>query len=205
MKEMWEQRFSNKEYVYGKEPNDFLKQEIDKLNPGKALFIGEGEGRNAVYAARKGWNVLATDWSENARSKALNLAAENKVKIEYILSDFESLEIENNSFDLIVLIFIHIETEQRQKLHSKVVNGLKPGGYVILESYDIDQLKYNSGGPKTTDLLYTLEDIYTDFNQLDIIKFSKEIINLNEGALHQGKASVIKYIGKSISETYHNS
>ena len=205
MKEMWEQRFSNKEYVYGKEPNDFLKEEIDKLNPGKALFIGEGEGRNAVYASSTGWNVLATDWSENARSKALKLASENKVKIEYTLSDFESLEIKNNSFDLIVLIFIHVEAEQRQKLHSKVVSGLKPGGYVILELYDIDQLKYNSGGPKTTDLLYTLEDIYTDFNQLDIIKFSKEIINLNEGVLHQGKASVIKYIGKSMSEIYHNS
>lgn len=196
MKEMWEKRFSEENYVYGKEPNQFLKEEIDKLKSGKALFIGEGEGRNAVYAASKGWQVDATDWSENARNKAINLANENNVSINYFLADFESLSIDKNSYDLIVLIFIHVDVALRKSLHSKVKNGLKHDGHIILESYDLDQLKYNSGGPRTPDLLYTLEDIYTDFNELEVIRFSKDVISLKEGPLHQGDASVIRYVGK---------
>lgn len=70
-----------------------------------------------------------------------------------------------------------------------------PGGKIILEAYDKDQLKYNSGGPKNPDLLYSLEEIYTDFNELGIIAFSKELIHLDESSLHQGEASVIRYVG----------
>jgi hypothetical protein len=80
-------------------------------------------------------------------------------------------------------------------MNKKIINALKPGGRIVLECYEIDQLKYKSGGPKSKELLCSLEDVYTDFNELDIIAFSKQIIQLNEGPLHQGDASVIRYVG----------
>ena len=195
MKEMWEDRFSKEEFVYGTEPNQFYKGEIDKLQPGKALFIGEGEGRNSVYAAKLGWQVDATDWSENARKKALEWAKTNNVGINYENGSFEELHIKENEYDLVVFIFIHVYPELRENLHSQAVKSLKPGGRIILEAYDKDQLKYKSGGPKNPDLLYSLEDIYTDFNELEIDTFSKDVIYLKESRFHEGDASVIRYVG----------
>lgn len=195
MKELWEQRFANEEYMYGKEPNEFLKAELENITPMKALFIGDGEGRNSVYAAKIGWQVEANDWSENAKIKALKWARENNVSINYNIVDFENMKLDPESYDLIVLIFIHVDAPLREKLHSMVISALKKDGRIILEAYDKDQLKYNSGGPKTLDLLYSLEEIYTDFNDLEIIKFSKETVTLSEGKIHQGKSSVIRYVG----------
>lgn len=195
MKELWEQRFANEEYMYGKEPNEFLKAELENITPKKALFIGDGEGRNSVYAAKIGWQVEANDWSENAKIKALKWARENNVSINYNIVDFENMKLDPESYDLIVLIYIHVDAPLREKLHSMVFSALKKDGRIILEAYDKDQLKYNSGGPRTLDLLYSLEEIYTDFNDLEIIKFSKETVTLSEGKIHQGKSSVIRYVG----------
>ena len=192
---MWEERYAGDEFVYGNEPNKFFKSKIDKLKPGKALFIGDGEGRNSVYAAKLGWQVDANDWSENARKKALNWAKENKVSINYNITNFEELVLEPNSYDLIVFVFIHVIPELRERLHSIASNALVPGGRIILEAYDKDQVKYHSGGPKNLDLLYSLEEIYTDFSELGIESFSKELIHLTESSYHQGEASVIRYVG----------
>ena len=192
---MWEERFANNEYVYGTEPNSFYKSEIDKLTPGKALFIGDGEGRNSVYAAKLGWLADANDWSENARKKALDLARKNNVEINYHISSFEDLKLTGKSYDLIVFIFIHVDPELREKLHKMAVDALAPGGRIIFEAYDKDQINYNSGGPKNSDLLYSLEEIYNDFNELGIVGFSKEIVTLNESSIHTGEACVIRYVG----------
>lgn len=193
---MWDERFSAEHYVYGKEPNQFFKEQIEHLTPGRALFVGEGEGRNSVYAALKGWIVDAVDISEEAKKKAGRLAAEAGVKINFTVSDISEFTPAENHYDLIVLIFFHVMPDLREESHAKLVKALKPGGRIVLESYEKDQLKYNSGGPKNSDLLYSLEDVYTDFNELDIIAFSKQTIPLDEGPLHQGEASVIRYIGQ---------
>ncbi|MBN1301635.1 MAG: class I SAM-dependent methyltransferase [Melioribacteraceae bacterium] len=195
MKDKWDERFANKEYMYGKDPNKFFKQEIDKLTPGKALFIGEGEGRNAVYAATLGWQVDAVDWSENARKKAISLAIDKNTTINYYLSAFNDLTIREDYYDLIVFIFIHEEPDLREKLHSLALKGLKKGGVIILEAYEKEQLKFKSGGPKNPEMLYSLEDIYNDFNELSISHFSKEIISQQEGFIHNGNAAVIQYVG----------
>lgn len=193
---MWDQRFSSEQYVYGNEPNQFFKEQIENLTPGKALFIGEGEGRNAVYAATKGWSVDAVDISKEAKNKALKLASELNAKINFTVSDISEFTPAENEYDFVVLIFFHVMPDLREQTHHKVVNALKPGGRTLLECYEKDQLKYKSGGPKNETLLYSLEDIYTDFNELDIISFSKKIIRLEEGPLHQGDACVIRYVGE---------
>ncbi len=195
MKEIWDKRFSKENFVYGKEPNQFFKHEIEKLTPGKLLLPGDGEGRNAVFAAQLGWDVTCIDFSEEAKNKALKFASEQGVEINYILGDVLSAFPRDIKYDAIALVFLHLAEDEREILHRNVVNSLAPGGRVILESFDRDQLKHNSGGPKETSLLYTLEQIYTDYNQLELDIFSKELVELNEGDKHVGQASVIRLSG----------
>jgi len=109
MTEIWNQRYAQKEYVYGIKPNEFYKEQLLKLQPGKILFPAEGEGRNAVFAALNGWDVVAFDSSMEAKKKAEKLADENKVELKYLISSIEEFEFEENSFDTIVLVYVHTE------------------------------------------------------------------------------------------------
>lgn len=196
MKHLWNERFAKEEYAYGKEPNTFFKQEIDKLLPGRILLLGEGEGRNAVYAAKLGWEVDSVDWSEKGKVKAEKLANEYNVKINYFLSDLSEYEPNENYYDAVGLIFLHLDPDLREKIHTKVNSALKNGGVVILESYSKEQLSNSSGGPKDPDLLHSLEEIFSDFADLEIISFSKEKLELSESKLHTGEADVIRLVGK---------
>ena len=196
MKDFWNERFSQKEFIYGKEPNNFFKEELDKLEPGKLLLIGEGEGRNAVYAAQKGWNVDAFDWSAEGKRKAEKFAEEKKVEINYTIQDLNNFLPKENYYDAAGIVFVHLEEVLREAVHQKINNSLKHSGSVIMEVYEKEQMKYNSGGPKTSALLYSLEEIYEDFQDLDFQIFSKEIIELNESATHKGKAAVIRLSAK---------
>jgi SAM-dependent methyltransferase len=195
MKKQWNNRFNSEEYVYGIEPNEFFKEQISKITPGRLLLLGEGEGRNGVYAAKNGWTVDAYDWSESAKIKALKLARNNNCMIDYKIEDLTNLILHFNMYDAVGLIFLHLEEELREVVHAKVINTLKPGGKVILESYATEQLSYTSGGPKELELLYSLEDIVTDFNSLNYDLLSKEKVILNEGELHKGEAMVIRMVG----------
>lgn len=195
MKQLWNERFSADKYVYGTSPNEFFKEQISKLAPGKLLLLGEGEGRNAVYAAKRGWTVDAVDWSENAREKALKLARSNNVMIDYQIADLDEIFFHFSAYDAVGLIFVHMDEELREAVHQKAIKTLKPGGRIILEAYEKDQLNKNSGGPKDIKLLYSLEDIVGDFKSLTYEVLSKETIQLNEGELHNGEASVIRLVG----------
>ncbi len=191
----WNDRFSKDEFVYGKEPNKFLKEEIKKIAPGKILFLGEGEGRNAVYAASLGWNVDAVDYSDAAKAKTEKLSLEKKVKVNYHVEDLFTYSPKQNYYDVVAVIYIHFDKDLRKILFSIAEDSLKSGGKIILEVFEKDQIKYSSGGPKETELLYSLEDIAENLIDLEFEKFSKENIDLDEGALHQGKAEVIRFVG----------
>ena len=103
----WDNRFSSSQYIYGTEPNQFLKQELSTLAPGKLLLPGEGEGRNALWAAKNGWEVTAIDFSQMAIQKAENLFAENSLAVTYFVDDIFTIDI-NDEFDAIALAFLHI-------------------------------------------------------------------------------------------------
>jgi len=195
-KEHWNDRYSKDEFIYGKEPNKFFEEEVNKLNPGKILMLGEGEGRNAVYAASLGWNVDAVDQSEAGKTKATQLSSERKVKINYYVEDLYSYTPKQNHYDAAVFIFLHLEESLRSPVFKKAIDSLKPGGKIILEVFEKDQIKYDSGGPKDEELLYSLEDISEELIELEFEKFSKEIVILDEGRYHQGKASVIRFVGE---------
>jgi len=192
----WDERFSEKEYVYGSEPNAFFKEQLDKLNPGRLLMLAEGEGRNAVYAAKLKWQVDAVDFSEQARLKALKLAEREQVNINYTISDLTEYKIKNNYYDAIGIVFCHLEENDVVKIFAEAQKGLKPNGLIICEVFSVNQLGRNSGGPKNPDLLYTIDKMKILFNELKIIYLDECTVNLNEGILHQGEASVIRYVGK---------
>ena len=124
-KDFWNSRYSEQEFAYGTEPNEFLKEQLENLKSGTALFLGEGEGRNAVYAAKLGWQVDAVDFSSSAKVKALKLAEENNVKINYEVCDLNEYEFKENYYDLVVMIFLHLPLELREKVFKNSINSLK--------------------------------------------------------------------------------
>jgi SAM-dependent methyltransferase len=195
MLEMWNNRYKVEEYVYGREPNSFFKSEIIDLDPGELLLPAEGEGRNAVFAASLGWKTTAFDYSVVGQAKALKLAQENKVSIDYFLSSFDEINFESEQFDCIGLIFVHQPSDKREEYFNKLISYLKPGGIIILEAYSKDQLKNKTGGPKEEDMLYSKPELENLFKSLSSYDISLVETNLNEGLLHNSKSSVIRMTG----------
>ncbi len=195
MKDFWDSRYAEPEFAYGTEPNEFFKSKIKKLEPGNLLLLGEGEGRNAIFAARLGWNVTAVDYSEYAKAKAEKLAATADININYVVRNLSDYLPPKNYFDAVGLIYLHLPQDLRETVHAGCVESLKAGGRIILECFDKEQIKYNSGGPKNIDMLYSLEDVFTDFQNLEIELFEKATINLTEGKYHNGPAEVIRFAG----------
>ncbi|MFY8096221.1 MAG: class I SAM-dependent methyltransferase [Flavobacterium sp.] len=195
MKQFWNERYAEHEFAYGKEPNQFLKAHLHLLPKGKILFVAEGEGRNAVFAAKNGFQVYAFDYSDSGRKKAKDLASENNVVIDYEVSDVLQLSYEKNSFDAIVFIFAHFPLDIRKKAHEKLLTLLKINGKILFEAFSKEQINYTSGGPKDSAMLFSEDEVKNEFTCVNFDFLKTEIIDLNEGSHHQGKGSVIRFIG----------
>ncbi len=193
---MWDERYANENFVYGIEPNEFFKKELQALKVGRLLLPAEGEGRNAVFAASQSWQVSAFDLSKEGRLKALELARKNQVDIDYEIAGFEDLTFEKESFDCIALIYAHVPEDKRKDYHQLIAKYLKPGGVLILEGFSKEQLGKKSGGPGQIGMLFSKENLLADFSELEIIKLEELDVELSEGEFHQGTASVIRYVGK---------
>lgn len=196
MSEFWNQKYATSDYLYGVEPNVFIKEQLQKLQAGRILFPAEGEGRNAVYAAQLGWKVLAFDASYQARKKALKLASAKDVCLDFRLLDYQSAAFEPNSFDAIGLTFTHLPPPLRSSMHQKYLQWLKPGGTILLEAFTPDQLNYSSGGPKAPEMLFTRQQLEADFKGATSIHIEEKTVLLDEGPGHQGMASVIRCVLK---------
>lgn len=195
-KNLWDQRYSEEGHAYGITPNAFFAEQIQRFAKGKLLLPAEGQGRNAVFAARLGWKVTAFDFSENARASALQLAASENVDINYQLQDFTSLKLPENEFDLVGLIFSHMHPSVRHEVHQKILNSLKPGGDLILEAFHKNQLGKTSGGPKSLELLYGESELESDFAGMEILLLEEVNAFLDEGQYHQGEASLIRLLAR---------
>lgn len=194
MKEFWNDRYSAEDFVYGKEPNAFFKSEIDKLPAGNLLLPSEGEGRNAVYAAKLHWKADAFDQSEKGREKCEALAKENNVTVHYTVADALEIELEEDKYDMIALIFAHYPSSIRKQVHQKCIKALKPGGLLLLEAFNPLQLNNESGGPKDTDMLYTAKLLKADFATLTIRYLKELTVDLSEGKHHSGKGDVVRLL-----------
>lgn len=198
MENLWDQRYAADAYVYGTEPNNWFVEKLKILKPGKLLLPAEGEGRNAVWASSQGWQVTAFDQSPEAKTKALKLANEKEATlgINYLVKDLRCFRAEENSFDAIALIYVHMPTEFRHKVHTELVKMLRPGGCLIFEAFSKEQITNTSGGPKNLDLLYDADEIKQEFQILKLLEFYNIRIHLEEGELHHGIANVIRFFGR---------
>lgn len=195
MNQFWNERFSTEEYAYGTEPNEFFKQHLEKLSPGKILLPGEGEGRNAVFAAKLGWKVTAFDSSTEGKRKAEKLAMKNNLHIDYQISDYESAHFDLEKYDVIALIYAHMDPMQRKNYHQKIASWLKTGGTLILEGFSKKQINNNTGGPRNIGMLYSKKELQEDFASFHDLDITETDIIFNEGTFHQGKASVVRVFG----------
>jgi SAM-dependent methyltransferase len=203
MNQKWDERYKDNEFAYGTEPNVFFKEWLLKFEPGKILMPADGEGRNGVFAAQLNWDVTSFDLSSEGQQKALKLAKENKVSLDYIVGDLEQLEFEKNSFDAIGLIYAHFSAETKSKLHKKLNDYLKPGGIVIFEVFskrhlDLKKANPKVGGPDNSNDLFSIAEILADFEKFEILYLEEEEIILNEGKFHVGTGSVIRFVGKKV-------
>jgi cyclopropane fatty-acyl-phospholipid synthase-like methyltransferase len=196
---IWDERYRSDEYIYGTEPNVFFSEQLLKLKPGRILLPAEGEGRNAVFAAKNGWDVFAFDQSKEGRNKAMKLAGAYNVHINYNIADAALVDYLSGEFDAAALIYTHFPPAQRSVFFEKLKGSLKPGGVLIFECFSKRQTEYrknnpNAGGPVDESLLYTTEEMKEAFSDMQIVFLAETEIMLNEGKLHSGTSSVVRMI-----------
>ncbi|PJZ43750.1 class I SAM-dependent methyltransferase [Leptospira brenneri] len=197
----WDERYSKEEFAYGEIPNQFLEAQLPKLDRGSILFPAEGEGRNAVYAAKLGWKVSAFDISSEGQKKAFQLAKREEVSIDYQVGTIESFNYTKEQFDAIALIYAHFPANIKSEYHQKLGALLKQGGYIIFEAFSKRHLEYlakdeKMGGPKEIDMLFSIEEIQSDFPNYHISILEEKEVELKEGAFHDGTGSVIRFVGQ---------
>lgn len=194
----WDQRYAEPGFVYGREPNRFLASQLAALSPGHLLLPGEGEGRNAIWAARQGWQVTAFDQSPVAQAKALDWAREEGLTIRYDVDDVRTFDLQAAAPTHIGLIYCHLPVPLRQDFHRRIVQALPPGGMVVLEAFHPRQILngMTSGGPKELDMLMSRETLEAEFAGLDIVYLAEAVQYLSEGAFHSGRAETVSMLAR---------
>lgn len=196
--ERWEARFKEPGYHFGTEPNAFLKSKAHLLKPGeKALSVADGEGRNGVFLASLGLDVLSIDFSPSALVKSRALAKERGVTLRTELADLETWKWPVLEFDVIVGIFFQfLPPPLLTRVLLDIKRSLKFGGLLLIEGYGLKQLEYKTGGPGVADQLYTkamLENVFLEFASLEITEYDAE---LSEGDRHVGMSALVDLVGR---------
>jgi SAM-dependent methyltransferase len=191
---MWDERYSAEEYVYGTNPNNFLEANVSSIPKGKVLSLAEGEGRNAVFLAKQGYSVTAVDASLVGLNKARKLAEENGVIVEFIHTDLAEYDLGENKWDGSVSIFCPLPSSIRKQLHKKVEAALKRNGVFLLEAYTPAQLKYDTGGGNSVDVMQSKESLSLELAGLKfkhLIELERDVV---EGIYHTGIGAVVQAI-----------
>jgi SAM-dependent methyltransferase len=195
----WDDRYSKDEFAYGTEPNRWLAERAGVLPPGaRVLCLGEGEGRNAVWLAQRGFVVDAVDGSQVGLAKAQRLAAKRGVRIGTWVGDLAAYRPEPGGHDAVVLVFVHLPPEIRARVHAAAAAALVPGGVVIVEAFTPRQLGRPSGGPRQADMLYDAELLRGDFPGVEWSVLEEAEVDLDEGPHHQGRAAVVRGVGRIV-------
>ena len=191
----WDERYALDGFAFGTEPNDFLRQEAHRIPQGRVLCLGEGEGRNAVFLAEQGYEVVGVDRSQVGMDKAQALARSRGVFVETVVSSIEDFELAEGEWQGIVSVFFHLPAKLRRRVHESVVRGLAPGGILILEAYTPKQLEFGTGGPPDLERLLSLEILEEELRGLEFLVGQEREREVHEGRMHNGLGSVVQVVG----------
>jgi protein-L-isoaspartate O-methyltransferase len=194
----WNERFAAEDYVFGKAPNAFLASQAARLRKGmRALAVADGEGRNGVWLAEQGLDVVSVDSSSVALAKAQRLAAERGVKITTINADLETWDWSGGPYDLIAAIFIQFAAPAlRTKLFARMKASLAPGGILILQGYRPEQLTYRTGGPPIAENMYTAAMLGAAFGDIEILHLLEHDSVIEEGRGHSGMSALVDFVAR---------
>jgi SAM-dependent methyltransferase len=193
----WQGRFTVPEYLFGTEPNVFLATQKDLLpKRGRALAVADGEGRNGVWLAEQGLDVLSIDFSPAAQAKARALAQMRGVAITIERVDLAQFDWPDAEFDVVVDIFTQFfGPDGRAAKFAGIRKALKPGGLLLLQGYRPEQLAYATGGPKQVENMYTRALLEREFAAFKSVRIEEYDVEMHEGAAHGGMSAVIDLVG----------
>lgn len=197
----WEARYAEPGYAFGTKPNDFLREQVNALPPGPILCLAEGEGRNAVWLAQRGYDVTAVDLSTRGLQKAQRLASDRRVKIKTIQADLATFPIQAGAWAGIVSIFAHTPSAVRKRVHASVVSGLRSGGVFLLEAYRPEQASLTTGGPADDDRLLNLERLKSELGALEWLVAQEVERDVLEGKYHTGRSAVVQLVARKRPQT----
>lgn len=192
----WDEKYGVPEYLFGREPNDYLRSQLWRLpKGGRVLAIGDGEGRNSVWLASKGLSVAAVEGSHVAVAKARALAAEAGVEVSFHTADLLKWSWPKAAFDVVLSVFVHFQPEARRAVHAHVDAALKPGGLFVVEGFHARQIERQSGGPPF-DMLYDAPSLHADFPGYAVVELFEGVVLLDEGVRHQGLGEVVRMVAR---------
>ena len=194
----WDERFARPGFAYGDAPNDFLVEALPRLPRGRALSLGEGEGRNAIFLARNGFEVTAVDASVVGLAKARARAEAAGVSLTTVHADLAAWRPARDHFDVVVAVFCHLPPALRRDVHRAALAALRPGGAVVIEAYTPAQLAHGTGGPKDPSLLYTLDALREDLAGASFEVAIERTREIHEGALHDGMSAVVQVLARRV-------
>ncbi len=182
-KEAWNERYSGGDLVWASAPNQFLVSEVSDLGPGKAVDLGCGEGRNAVWLAERGWDVTAVDFSETGIGKGREMAVARGTAVDWVVADLNEYEPAAATFDLVIDFYVHLPPDQRRSLTSKAASAVAPGGTVLIVGHDLTNLADGYGGPQDFAILQSPETIAPALSPLEVVKAERvtRIVENDEG------------------------
>jgi len=194
----WNARFAADDYYFGTKPNRFLCEHAALLpKSGRVLAVADGEGRNGVWLAEQGLDVLSIDFSPMALAKARKLARERGVKLETAEADLAKWRWPRAAFTAVVAIFIQFAGPAlRDRIFAGVTRALKPGGLLLLQGYRPKQLEYKTGGPPIAENLYTEELLRAAFADLEILELASHDDPIHEGRGHDGMSALIDFVAR---------
>lgn len=199
--QFWDQRYAEPGFSFGDAPNVFLAGQKHRLKPGlRALVPGDGEGRNGVWLAEQGLDVVTVDASIKGVEKARALAAERGVTIEARQADLTAWDWPGGAFDLVVSIYLHFPAAVRSQMHRRMAEALRPGGLLLLEGYTPRQLAHRAagsvGGPPDATMLFEPDALRQDLAGLEIVELQETEADLAEGKRHTGRSAVVRLIAR---------
>jgi 2-polyprenyl-3-methyl-5-hydroxy-6-metoxy-1,4-benzoquinol methylase len=161
-RQTWNDRYAAAELVWTAEPNRTFAAEVAALGPGRALDLGAGEGRNAIWLAQQGWTVTAVDFSDVALAKARQLAEASDAEVDTLVADVTTFVPPAGTYDLVAVAYLHLPASERTQVHRRAAEALAPGGTLVVLGHDTTNLAEGHGGPQDAAVLFTPDDVVSD-------------------------------------------